>query len=55
MSSAATVEYETIQDAPPGRLFENANGPVSEWMGVLAETTKRYTNGEIDRAGRSTS
>lgn len=25
---------------------------VSEWMGVLAETTKRYTNGEIDRAGK---
>jgi hypothetical protein len=40
------------QDAPLVRLFENPNGSVSEWMGVLVETTKRYTSGEIDRAGK---
>jgi hypothetical protein len=40
------------QDAPPICLFENPHGSASEWMGILAETTKRYTNGEIDRAGK---
>jgi hypothetical protein len=54
-SSAAMALVEPIlsgHDAPPIRLFENPNGSVSEWMGVLAEVTKKYSNGEIDKAGK---
>lgn len=50
---AATVEsIASGRDAPLVRLFENPFGSASEWMGVLAEITKKFTNGEIDRAGK---
>lgn len=42
----------TIQTTPSGRLSENSRGLWTNWMGSLAETERKYTPGEIDRAGK---
>ena len=52
--STASIPREAAQDALPVRLStEKPNGLVSGWSGAMATVARKYSPGEIDRAGKA--
>jgi hypothetical protein len=50
--TTSALSSESIKAAPPACLFENPHRLPDGWFGSMATAERRYTAGQIDRAGK---